>query len=100
MIRSTTPTIKCILENKEVIEESLGNIYVTLQQGPVVLTKRDVIVDTEEGTVSINLTQKNTLMFKPGMAKIQIKGKTSEGLVWATSSEEIEITEILYKQEI
>ena len=77
MIRSTTPTIQCILDDKdkEIIAESLGNIYITLQQGPIVLTKKNVIV--EDNTISINLTQKNTLMFKPGVAKVQIKGKTS-----------------------
>lgn len=47
--------------------------------------------------MTIELSQKNTLLFKPGPARIQIKGKTKDGLVWATSIEDIDVTEILYR---
>lgn len=100
MIRSTTPTIQCFLDNEQVLQQSIDDIYVTISQGPTRLTKTKEDVSIENNVVTIELSQKNTLLFKPGPARIQIKGKTKDGLVWATSIEDIDVTEILYRQVI
>ena len=101
MIQGTTPVITCILENaSDIIQNSNGNLYMSISQGPIVLTKQKEDLVIEENKISTKLTQKNTLMFKPGEVKIQIKGKTSDGIVWATSICVADITEILCKKVI
>ena len=40
MNQGTTPVITCILENaSDIIQNSNGNLYMSISQGPIVLTK-------------------------------------------------------------
>ena len=96
MRRGTTPTI-IINVTGEDFEDS--TLYVTLEQGCFEMTKSGTDVEvtpTETGsTVSIYLSQEETLMFAPGKASIQIRWINSGGMAQASPIKNIEINPIL-----
>lgn len=96
MRRGTTPTIII-----RVIGEDFdgATMYVTLEQGSYEVTKTgdDVTVTpTESGsTVSIFLSQSETLGFSKGTARIQIRWIDSGGIAQASPIKSIDVGPIL-----
>ena len=86
MYQATTPTIKCIFceHDMEILDASRANIYFTISQGNIVLTKDKDSIQIEDNILTVTLTQQNTLMFKKGPAKIQVRGKLPNGTAWAS----------------
>ena len=107
MRRGTTPThvfrVKADLNNLEAL-------YVTYQQHKVNLVEKtldDVTVDTENNTVTVQLTQADTLKFDDknctcpeNMVKIQIRWRYTDGNAAATKVLSVRATEILKDGEI
>lgn len=102
MYQATTPTIQCIFceHDMAILDASQDNIYFTISQGHVVLTKDKDSIQIEDNILTVTLTQQNTLMFKPGPAKIQVRGKLPNGTAWASIEVQTQIEEILYKKVI
>lgn len=69
-------------------------IQITLKQENRKLTK-DAVIDAENKSVYIDLTQEDTLQFKVGTVKIQAKIKLMDGGVDATNIVDEPTTEIL-----
>lgn len=96
MYRGTTPTIIIRVTGEDF---DGATMYVTLEQGNVELTKtgEDVLVTaTETGsTVSIFLSQEETLAFSKGNARIQIRWIDSSGIAQASPIRSIEVDPIL-----
>ena len=96
MRRGTTPTITINVTGEDFFEDT---VYVTLEQDSFQLTKSGedvVITPTANGsTVAIFLSQKETLMFKKGSARIQIRWIDSSGIALASPIKSIAIDSIL-----
>ena len=86
MYQATTPTIQCVFceDDMEVLNNSKDNIYFTISQGAMILTKDKDSITIEDNILTVTLTQQNTLAFKPGKAKIQVRGKLPDGTAWAS----------------
>ena len=79
MRRGTTPTLTITVTNLTVAD--LKTIYVTFKQGDVELTKTndDITVDEYYNTISVPLTQEDTLKFS-GTVSVQIRGLLEDGV--------------------
>lgn len=95
MKRGTTPTLKLKVTGIDV--SILTSIYITLEQGIKELTKSgdDVVVDPEENALYIYLTQEETLDFKDGDAKIQLRAITDNDTAIASNIKTVPIGHIL-----
>ena len=73
MRRGTTPTLSITVTGLSVSD--LKTIYVTFKQGDIELTKttEDVSIDDYYNTISVPLTQEDTLKFN-GNVSVQIRG--------------------------
>ena len=83
MRRGTTPTITY---NVDVDLTSAVELYVTLKQGGIVMVEKE-IEDTEitDKTITITLTQEETLKLDPGQVLMQIRAKMPEGTALASN---------------
>lgn len=100
MTRGTTPTIT--LTVNEVDLTDLKSVYVTFCQAGKMLTKQsgDEGVEITEHTVSILLSQEETLSFSPGTAEVQLRGLTNGGNAFATNVGRVAVKEVLLKEVI
>ena len=71
MVQGTTPTFILTLPNT-VDLTVVKNLYFTLEQGNVKLTKKGEDLSVEGQEVSVYLGQEETLMFTPGRATLQL----------------------------
>lgn len=96
MIRGTTPTIRLTLNNIDLA--SLKSIYITIRQMSYILTKKsgESGVGIEGNTISLYLTQEESLSFKAGYpAEIQVRGLTNSGNAFATAVSKVDVKEVL-----
>ena len=100
MTRGTTPTIT--LTVNEVDLTDLKSVYVTFCQSGKMLTKRkgDEGVEITEHTVSVLLSQEETLKFCPGTAEVQLRGLTNGDNAFATNVGRVTVKEVLLKEVI
>lgn len=71
MVQGTTPTF--ILTLPDTVDlTGVKNLYFTLEQGNVKLTKKGEDLSVEGQEVSVYLGQEETLMFTPGRANLQL----------------------------
>lgn len=85
MIRYTTPTITLYVRHIDLIDEH--EVYVTLKQGSVKLTKEDADVTIADGTMTIvvTLSQTETGQFKANLpVQVQVNWIDSSGIRGAT----------------
>lgn len=92
MRRATTPTHTFTLPD-EVAVDSLSKVLLTYSQnGNTILEKQlsDLNINTEENSLSYELTQEETTLFAPEKALIQLRAKNSSGaalasqMIWLT----------------
>ena len=92
MIRYTTPTITLIVEGVELGSE---DIYVTLKQGAVELTKSgaDLTVSADEDTtITFGLSQEESAEFKENLSvAVQVNWITASGVRAATQIQSISV---------
>lgn len=96
MVQGTTPTLAFEVTGYTF---SGDTVYVYIKQLSTMITKSgddvDVAVDGENSTVSVVLTQQETLSLEPGTAETQIRAITSDGVVVASDVIQFTITKIL-----
>lgn len=94
--RGATPTITFELDNDYVdgeLDLTLAeNIYVSFYSKNGTLTKQPVHEDVTANTVSISLTQKETLSFPEGKVRMQINWTYDGGVRWTTTCEDCLVT--------
>ena len=95
MRRGTTPTLVLTVSNFDLT--TAKSLYVTIAQFGNKLTKKsgDSSLKVEADTVSIWLTQEETLSFKSGSAEIQLRGISEGGEAFATEIAHIPVESIL-----
>lgn len=100
IIRGTTPTIIVSIQTEiDLSELSAAWIYIS-QQGKVRVNKAltDIEVDTEHKTLSLELTQTDTLALKAGIETFfQIRLRMEDDTALATTAAKITVKEI-YKE--
>ncbi len=84
MTRGTTPTYTISFE-EEIDFASVASWIVTLYQFGHMLTIEDPIVDLTENTLTVTLTQEQTLMFQKGQASLQVRGMFGDGVAFASN---------------
>lgn len=86
MRRGTTPTLTITVTG--LVVSDLKTIRVTFKQGNIELTKttEQVSVDTEYNSISVPLTQEDTLMFGSGAVNVQIRGLLEDGVTAIAST--------------
>lgn len=73
MIRGTTPTFTFTIKNQDIDLGAAQNVYVTLAQGSKLIEKTGTDLEIETRTVSVFLTQKESLQLLEGSnCEIQI----------------------------
>lgn len=94
MTRGTTPTY--IISFDETIDfSSVDTWLITLKQADAMLSINDPVVDVEEGTLSITLSQEQTLGFKSGQARLQVRGMFADEVAFASNICTVPINPIL-----
>ena len=80
--RGSTPTyvLKLKDEYAEKVDLTLANhVYVTFEQGKYELRKQDGDLEVTSNTITLHLTQAETLSFKKGTVSIEINVTYDEG---------------------
>lgn len=98
MRRGTTPTLKLALE--DIDPEEIRSLYVTLKQGDHILTKNKNECIFSDGLIMLELTQQETLIFKPAYCEVQVRGIKTDGTAFASDIKNIRIDDILLDGEI
>lgn len=97
MYRGTTPTLRFKLKNTQIDLDTATEIWVTLKSYPYVNTW-DISrcsIDNENKTISISLSQEETLALPVSSVKAQIRILLSSGQAVATTIETVDVNEIL-----
>jgi hypothetical protein len=96
MYRGTTPTITLKL-NTDFDFDNIKQIWFTVATSAKKLTKtlKDVTINSEKSTISVNLTQEETLMFAPGTVSVQARILTNDGEAFATPIKTTTISQVL-----
>ena len=76
IIQGTTPSINIALENDHIVDD-ITELSATVVQGSLIIRKTldDVLLDSENNEICINLTEDDTLKFSAGVANVQIRYK-------------------------
>lgn len=96
MYRGTTPTLYLELDT-DLSLANLSELWVTFKTTTAEVTKtlEEVTVDDETKTITVILSQEDTLKTYNGPCDIQVRFKTEEGLAYASTIESINIERIL-----
>lgn len=98
MRRGTTPTITFSL--KDIKNENVDSLCLTLKQNNRVLHKTNFSYDEETELYIVTLTQRETLSFNEGIILVQIKVKDTAGVVFASPIKKIRMKDILCEEVI
>ena len=98
MIRGTTPTIKFTLPFEyDLVEE----LWLTIsQRSKELFTLKKDRMTNDGNTVSVKLTQVETLNMDPGPVQIQVRGRTADGTAFASRVKNKDAEETLKDGEI
>lgn len=96
LYRGTTPTHSFTLPD-ELNGVELAALYITYRQvGDTVLEKALSDVSVESGVVTVQLTQEDTLSFRPGsVVQIQIRLRTAAGNAMASDIIKVDVGHVL-----
>lgn len=83
MIRGTTPTIVLKIKNPDFDMTTLSFAHITIENagGKNKKVFTNTVIDAEEKTVSLDLSQEDTLAYEVGPINVQMKGKTTSDKV-------------------
>lgn len=98
MRQGTTPTIQITINDIDLNE--MQNIYVVFEQNGYILKKESSDLDIEGNTISVSLSQKETLNFKEGTCNIQLRMITKGGVAIASPIKTTKVYRVLNKEVI
>lgn len=98
MRQGTTPTIQITINDIDLNE--MQNIYVVFEQNGYILKKESSDLDIEGNTISVSLSQEETLNFKEGTCNIQLRMITKGGVAIASPIKTTKVYRILNKEVI
>lgn len=97
MVQATTPTFILTLTN-DVDPSDFANIYFTLRQKNVLIEKTGTDLAIDGQTVSVYLSQAETLQLVPGAAQIQLNWTYANGSRACSNIVSVQVTENLLKE--
>lgn len=97
MTRGTTPTLIFRITSDGIDLADMTQVWVTIRDQSHKLTKtiEDVEIEPAEGTISLALSQEDTLYFTNSMVEIQIRLLDDSGNAYATSVKTLPMNRIL-----
>lgn len=98
MRQGTTPTIQITINDIDLNE--MQNIYVVFEQNGYILKKESSDLDIEGNTISVSLSQEETLNFKEGTCNIQLRMITKGGVAIASPIKTTKVYRVLNKEVI
>lgn len=98
MRQGTTPTIQITINDIDLNE--MQNIYVVFEQNGYILKKESSDLEIEENTISVSLSQEETLNFKEGTCNIQLRMITKGGVAIASPIKTTKVYRVLNKEVI
>lgn len=98
MRQGTTPTIQITINDIDLNE--MQNIYVVFEQNGYILKKESSDLDIEGNTISVSLSQEETLNFKEGTCNIQLRMITKGGVAIASPIKTSKVYRVLNKEVI
>lgn len=98
MRQGTTPTIQITINDIDLNE--MQNIYVVFEQNGYILKKESSDLDIEGNTISVSLSQEETLNFKEGTCNIQLRMITKGGVAIASPIKTTKVYRVLNKEAI
>lgn len=98
MRQGTTPTIQITINDIDLNE--MQNIYVVFEQNGYILKKESSDLDIEGNTISVSLSQEETLNFKEGTCNIQLRMITKGGAAIASPIKTTKVYRVLNKEAI
>lgn len=102
MYRSTTPELIFTITNKDFDMTKIEICHVTIENfmGSYQKIYEEPDIDTEKKTISVVMSQEETLKFDAGNVKIQLKIKLDNGTVIASPIMTRDMHEILEETEL
>lgn len=97
MVQATTPTFVLTLPDTVDLTEPI-HFYFTLRQGSVRIEKSDSDLVIDGQTISVYLSQAETLTFTPGIVKLQLNWTYANGSRAASEIVSVNVTENLLKE--
>lgn len=96
MTRGTTPTF-LIKVNSDLDLSTVSKLWITFEQNNIEKTfnLEDVEVNASEKTISVFMSQEDTLEFATGYALLQIRGLTADEKAFASKVKRVDIERIL-----
>lgn len=96
MYRGTTPTLFLELDT-DLSLENLAELWVTFRTSTVEITKTldEVIIDDTAKTITVVLTQEETLKIYNGTCQVQVRFRTDTDLAYATTIADVNVGRIL-----
>ena len=96
MFRGTTPTLLLKLSTT-VSLENLAELWVTFKDQTTEITKTlsDVTIDDAEKTITVRLSQQDTLSLSEHSCNVQARFKTQQGDAYATDISRVDVGMIL-----
>lgn len=98
MRQGTTLTIQITINDIDLNE--MQNIYVVFEQNGYILKKESSDLDIEGNTISVSLSQEETLNFKEGTCNIQLRMITKGGVAIASPIKTTKVYRVLNKEVI
>lgn len=98
MRQGTTPTIQITINDIDLNE--MQNIYVVFEQNGYILKKESSDLDIEGNTISVSLSQEETLNLKEGTCNIQLRMITKGGVAIASPIKTTKVYRVLNKEVI
>ena len=98
MRQGTTPTIQITINDIDLNE--MQNIYVVFEQNGYILKKESSDLEIEGNTISVSLSQEETLNFKEGTCNIQLRMITKGGVAIASPIKTTKVYRVLNKEAI
>ena len=97
MVQATTPTFVLTLPNTIDLSQA-ANVYFTLKQGAVEIKKTGDELTVSTNTVSVSLSQAETLGLTPGQARIQLNWTYADGKRACSNIAHVAVNENLLKE--
>lgn len=97
MVQATTPTLVLTLPNDVDLSEP-AHFYFTLKQGSTVIEKQDADLVIDEHTVSVYLSQAETLQLREGSVSIQLNWTYTNGSRACSNIVTVQVSENLLKE--
>lgn len=96
MFRGTTPTIVFNI-NSELDLSAMVQVWATFKSKTKEVTKdiNDIEVDNDKKTVTVRLTQEETLQFHDNSVETQLRFLSNDGRAYASKSTRLKVEDIL-----